>query len=360
MNPRKYDRTLPKNLTYRKGRKAYAWRNPLTKKEFTLGRISKQEAIANAIEANYFVSQNYTPVALIEKLKGLNTITVKKWIERYKEILNRRDLSACTYKVRHSQLMTIEKRIGGLILTEITTRHVASFLEEWIAEGKNTMAGTLRTVLFDMFREAIIEGIVSANPVEPTRVQKGKVTRERIKDMETYNAIRKAAEQLPPWFQLAMDLAMVTGQRREDISRMKFSDIYDGRLHVTQSKTGMKIAFPLSLTLSVAGLRLGTVVDRCRLLSKSDFLISPDNRKNEDGRGVNPDGLTRKFIAARNLTGIQFSNKPPTFHEIRSLAGRLYKEQYGEDFAQKFFGHVSDKMTKMYLNERDQDAYVML
>lgn len=43
---------------------------------------------------------------------------------------------------------------------------------------------------------------------------------------------------------LAMDLALVTGQRREDIVNMKFSDVFDNRLYVTQIKTGMKIAIP--------------------------------------------------------------------------------------------------------------------
>ncbi|VDZ99783.1 Uncharacterised protein [Salmonella enterica subsp. enterica] len=28
-----------------------------------------------------------------------------------------------------------------MILAEVSTRHVAEFLELWIAEGKNTMAG---------------------------------------------------------------------------------------------------------------------------------------------------------------------------------------------------------------------------
>ncbi|OSJ77562.1 phage integrase, partial [Salmonella enterica subsp. enterica serovar Newport str. SHSN007] len=48
---------------------------------------------------------------------------------------------------------------------------------------------------------------------------------------------------------------------------MKFNDVFDNRLHVTQIKTGMKIAIPLSLTLEVPGLRPGTVIDRCRLVS---------------------------------------------------------------------------------------------
>ena len=246
-----------------------------------------------------------------------------------------------------------------MVLTEVSTRHVAEFLETWIAEGKKTMAGAMRSVLSDMFREAVVEGRITINPVEQTRAPKIEVARERLR-LDVYNAIREAAEQMPAWFPLAMDLALVTGQRREDIANMKFSDVYDNRLHVTQIKTGMKIAIPLSLTLQATELRLGTVIDRCRLVSRTDFMISAGIRKNSPTGNIHPDGLTKTFVKARKLSGINFSDSPPTFHEIRSLAGRLYKDERGEEFAQKILGHTSENTTKLYLDERDDKAYVML
>ncbi|EAT3492761.1 integrase [Salmonella enterica] len=359
MSQKRYDANLPKNLTYRKNDKAFYWRNPLTKKEIALGQISRRDAIAQAIEANNFIAQKYTPVALIEILKGTDSLTVTKWIERYEILLQRRNLSANTYKIRGNQLATIREKMGGMLLAEVTTKHVATFLETWIEGGKNTMAGAMRSVLSDMFREAVVEGHITQNPVEPTRAPKIEVARDRLR-LDVYRKIREAAEKLPAWFPLAMDLALITGQRREDIANMKFSDIVDGRLHVTQIKTGMKIAFPLSLTLEVPGLRLGTVIDRCRLVSRTDFMISAGIRKNSPAGNIHPDGLTKKFVKARKITGVKFSDNPPTFHEIRSLAGRLYKDERGEEFAQKLLGHTSENTTKLYLDERDNKAYVML
>lgn len=54
MSQKKYDANLPKNLTYRRSRKTFAWRNPLTDEEIQLGQISRRDAIAQAIEANHF------------------------------------------------------------------------------------------------------------------------------------------------------------------------------------------------------------------------------------------------------------------------------------------------------------------
>ncbi|MCS2154750.1 phage integrase Arm DNA-binding domain-containing protein [Scandinavium goeteborgense] len=358
MTRNKYDANLPKNLTYRKNDKAFYWRNPLTKKEISLGQISRREAVAQAIEANNYLAQNFSPVSLIEKLKGMDSLTVAKWLERYDTLLQRRDLAANTYKIRGNQLAMIKEKIGGMILREVSTRHVAEFLDPWISEGKNTMAAGMRSVLSDLFREAIVEGHIEQNPVTPTRTPTIKVERDRL-DLDVFNQIRIAAEQLPVWFPLAMDLALVTAQRREDVATMRFSDIYDDRLHVIQKKTGAMLAIPLSLTLPATGLRLSTVVDRCRLVSRSDYLISAGIRKNSPDGSIHPDGLTKKFVAARNLSGVELSSNPPTFHEIRSLSGRLYEVSYGKEFAQKLFGHKSEKMTEKYLDKR-QNEYVMI
>ncbi|ECI4763743.1 integrase [Salmonella enterica subsp. enterica] len=120
----------------------------------------------------------------------------------------------------------------------------------------------------------------------------------------------------------------------------------------------MKIALPLSLTPPSMGLRLSTVIDRCRLVSRSEYLISAGIRKNRPNGSIHPDSLTKKFVAARKFTGINLVITHR--HFTRSLSGRLYKDAYGERFAQKLLGHTSENTTKLYLDERDNKAYVML
>ncbi|ONF73361.1 hypothetical protein BXA16_24110 [Salmonella enterica subsp. enterica serovar Typhimurium] len=77
----------------------------------------------------------------------------------------------------------------------------------------------------------------------------------------------------------------------------------------------MKIALPLSLNLPSMGLRLSTVIERCRLVSRSEYLISAGIRKNSPNGSIHPNSLTKKFVAARKLTGINFSENPPPFQE---------------------------------------------
>ncbi|WP_243701392.1 tyrosine-type recombinase/integrase [Sodalis ligni] len=58
------------------------------------------------------------------------------------------------------------------------------------------------------------------------------------------------------------------------------------------------------------------------------------------------DGLTQAFSDVRDASGFPFSANPPSFHEMRSLAGRLYEIEYGAEFAQKLLGHKNMSMTK--------------
>ncbi|MCS5969361.1 hypothetical protein LNP26_26135 [Klebsiella variicola subsp. variicola] len=60
-----------------------------------------------------------------------------------------------------------------------------------------------------------------------------------------WQAIFEAASYMAPYVQNSMLLAIATGQRRGDLAKMKFSDVWDGYLHVKQLKTGVKLAIPL-------------------------------------------------------------------------------------------------------------------
>ncbi|MGP3147253.1 hypothetical protein ACTVNI_25745, partial [Serratia bockelmannii] len=55
---------------------------------------------------------------------------------------------------------------------------------------------------------------------------------------------------------------------------------------------------------------------------------------------------------------MSFEESPPTCHEVRSLAGRLYEKERGKYFAQKLLWHSSEVMTLKYPNTR-RKAYVM-
>ena len=299
--PESYDANLPRNLTYRRARKTYHWRNPHTGKEYSLGNVSRREAIAQAIEANHYLDRNYVPSALLNKLQARPVMTVSEWLSSYEAILVRRNVKPVTLRLRKYQLNAIGKSLGALAMTAVTTRDIALFLEVYVTENKQTMASILRSVLNDVFREAIVAGLIERNPVEPTRAKQPRVQRSRL-SIEQFRMMLEAVRGSEPWFHCALLVALVTAQRREDITRMKFPDVRDGRLFITQSKKGNKLAIPVDLALPDIGMTLNDVIEVCRRNNPSQhFIYSATRRHGRRPGPVRPENLTQAFTRANPL-----------------------------------------------------------
>ncbi len=135
---------------------------------------------------------------------------------------------------------------------------------------------------------------------------------------------------------------------------MKFSDVWDEHLHVTQSKTGMKLALPLFLTCNAIGLSLAEVINICRDKVTSAYMIHHHRIDGStlSGHQVNENTITRAFTEVRNkvLPNPKPGSTLPSFHEQRSLSDRLYREQ-GID-TQIHLGHKNASQTDKYQDDR--------
>lgn len=61
--------------------------------------------------------------------------------------------------------------------------------------------------------------------------------------------------------------------------------------------------------------------------------------------------MSNAFARARMASGLTWSGTPPSLHEIRSLAARLYAEQGGVN-VQSLLGHKNASMTAVYRDMR--------
>lgn len=343
-------RGWPPNLYERKG--YFSWRNPMDGKVHGLGR-DRQAAFAEAIEANLYVQGLLNKVRLVDRLGRTGESSIKEWCSRYEGIVADRQVAKATRQVVQRQLKAIEARWGARDIGSIRTRDVADYLSTWTDSGKKRMAQAVRSFLLDYFREAIAAGWADVNPVEPTRAPRVEVSRARL-TLETFMAIYQQAAGMPPWVARSMELALTTGQRREDLRDMGPRSIRDGRLWVIQHKTGAHLCIPLDLRLEAVGWSVGEVVARCRdsIISRHLLHHVAHVGKAVPGAPIRLQSITSAFADARDRCGFTWpeGKTPPTFHEIRSLAARLYAEQ-GVD-AQALLGHKSPDMTAVYRDVR--------
>ncbi|WP_368494758.1 site-specific integrase [Escherichia coli] len=362
--PRKNNVSVPNlyPLYSRKVNKVY-WRykHPVTGKFHSLG-TNEAEAIAIATEANSRLAEQRTRQILaisdrIATSKG-KAITTSTWLDRYQAIQDDRlksgDIKLNTYKQKAKPVSLLRERAGMKLISSVDVRDIAQLLEEYITAGQPRMAQVVRSVLIDVFKEAQHYGEVPPgyNPALATKQPRRKITRQRL-SLEEWQKIFDIADARHRYMGNAMLLALVTGQRLGDISRMKFSDIWDDHLHVIQEKTGSKIAIPLSLRLNAINWSLRDVVARCRDNAVSPYLVHFFRTTSQAERGaqVKSNTLTMNFSKARDLAGIDWGDgSPATFHEQRSLSERLYKEQ-GLD-TQKLLGHKTQQQTDRYHDDR--------
>lgn len=369
--PRKYNLNIPNlyfKLDKRTNKLYWQYKHPGTGKFIGFGTDEKTAraaaAEANRIMAEQALSQTNILIDLAVKdaTKKEPSIRLKDWVEKYAKIQLRRVEAkqlkpiSCEQKIARANMLV--QRLGSAYLNQIDTRSIAAILDEYLDMGKTRMAQMLRGVWSDIFKEAQHAGLVPPgyDPAQATRKPYHKVTRARL-SFEDWKKIFSKAAETTPYAQNAMLLALVTGQRRIDIVKMKFTDIWDDHLHIEQSKKGRKVAIPLSLRCDAVDITLADVVKKCRDRTLSKYLIHHNaaHAGALPGDPVSEKCLSRTFREARALAGITCPEGKtlPGFHEQRSLAERIYREQ-GID-TQKLLGHKRASQTDQYNDDRGLD-----
>lgn len=355
--PRKQGaKDLPPNL-YRKtdarnGVTYYTYRDPVSGRSFGLGK-DKEAAIRESVAANMAM---IAPASLGERIAAPAATPARpfsKWVAEYLTIYEARGLADESVRNARMRLKRLDAAFGKMDIRGISTMDVAAYLGDLVKAGKAPMAKAMRSLLRDVFMEAIAAGWTEKNPVEVTKAARVTVKRERL-TLEMWRLIY--AEAKSPWLQRAMELAILTGQRREDIASMLFKDERDGHLHVIQQKTGVRLRISTALRLDALSLDLGAVIKRCRVGVLSKHLVHHHRTisRAKAGTPIMLDTISKAFADARDAAakrhGLNLGERPPTFHEQRSLAARLHAAE-GRD-PQALLGHKSAKMTDLYRDSR--------
>lgn len=356
--PRKPENVgLVSNLYERQG--YYSWRDPRSGREFGIGR-NRAEAIDQAIEAN---RELLNRGSLLERAsappKGR---TMADFEPRYQEVLKARVLALQT---RNGKVSMVRRIFTGLGTTPIGPRQedaveITKRCADWIhatytAKGKHRTAINVKSAISDIFAAMGSAGWLAVNPIDIIKLPDAKTTRQRL-TLEHFQRIWEVAGRKPSWVRDSMALAIVSLQRREDIATMQFRHEIDGKLEVIQSKSQgqTRLRIPTTLRLEAVGWSLGDVIARCRNNVVSRHLLhhTTHQGKAKPGNRISVKLISEMFAECRDLAEIELApgKTPTTFHELRSLGGRLYEAQ-GYD-PQALLGHKQASTTAIYLDGR--------
>lgn len=351
MSPRRRSekrRGFPPNLYETGG--YYSWRHPKTGEHLGLGR-DRARAFREAIEANHHIGA--VALSLVQRITAKPANTWGEWIPKYREIIAKRKLAPNTRKQYKWLIARAEKTFPADTVADAISTQMCADAIDALAETKARAAQAFRSFLKDSFRCMVAKGWRKDNPIDVTDFVTVEVRRARL----TFDVLQRIYSNAPPMLKNAIALALVTGQAREECCAAQFRDVRDGDLWVERTKTGARIRFPLSLRLDKFGMSLEDVVRQCRTTGvlSAHLLHRIERAKGARlGTPVHVDILTRQFSAAVDALGLDWGGKQaPTFHEIRSLAGRMYREQ-GNVNPQELFGHRDPRTTAIYTDGRGE------
>jgi hypothetical protein len=258
----------------------------------------------------------------------------------------------------------IAAALGKVQCLELTVARCSELIEGIADEGKNRSAQAVRSRLIAVCQRGQQLGWMDSNPAEVTAKPKTEVKRGRL-TLDTFNAIYAKAPEVNEWLAHAMRLALVTGQDRSTVATMTRSMVQtiDGQrvLVVQRSKTAKKnkpVAIPLRLRLDALGWTLEDVLAHRTGVVSPYYLhhVSPHGNA-PPGSAVFVDRISKAFTEARVLAGLP-DEGAVTFHELRSLAKRLYEKQGGVD-TKALLGHASEKTAALYQDARGVEAVVV-
>lgn len=333
----------------------YSWRHPETGIEYGLGR-DRQDAIKEAIKANASLATKRR--SLLDRINAENGKSWGKWIETYKPILlagrGDKPLAPNSLKAYRRELRLAASMFDDAkSAAEITTADIVAELDKLTTAGKSNTAQGMRSHLYESFRQMIVRDWRKDNPVEAVPHIVSRVKRSRL-SFDVFKRIYEAESLI--WAKNVYALALVSGQAREECATALFKDIRDGAWWCDRKKSGARIILPLELRLDCFGLSLGDVVKQCRstgVLSKHLIHQTKSWTHSKAGARIAVDTISSHFTTTLEALEIDWEDKaPPTFHEIRSLSGRLYKQE-GKVNPQELYGHADEKTTEVYLDERD-------
>jgi integrase len=258
--------------------------------------------------------------------------TLGDLIDRYRiEVLPLKK-SAQTRKEEGRSLDRLKNVMGHFLPENLTAVNLYTYMDSRRSKDgrKAPIAARHEIVLLGhVYRKAKRWG-VAVNPVIGIELPE-KAGKRPYVPMAEVDKVRALAS---PRMRLAIDWAVLIGQRRADLLKLKRSDIRDDGIYVQQGKTDAKLLIARSPAVD-------ELIARSKAMSPqipADYLIRKGNGKPYSGDGFyqNWRRLMLKHVAAG---GQHF-----TFHDLRSVS----VNDVPIDEARDRLGHASSETTKRH------------
>lgn len=253
-----------------------------------------------------------------------NSCTVNQILDRYhSESVPR--LAPRTQKDYARHIAILRRHFGERIASELKPRDFREFMD--VQKGRIHRNRTI-AVMSAAFTFAVRRLYWLDQNVIRDVARHESEPRDRYVTDEEFQSFRSSA---PARIQLAMDLALLTGQRQGDLLSLRWTQIQPIGLVCQQSKTKKRLAIEVTPALQA-------VLDRARAIHEtSEFVICTESGTKYTSEGFRSvwQRYMRKWVSR--------GNQRFTFHDIR---GKSASDSETIDHAYQRLGHTSIAMTR--------------
>lgn len=257
-------------------------------------------------------------------------VTVGAILDRFEAEYIPHELAPRTARDYRRHVAHLKRLFGDRLAEELKPKDFGPFLNIQ-GRGKTNRVRQL-AVLSAAFSEAVSSWYwIERNVLRDVKRPKSK-PRDRLVTEEEFAAVKAMA---PLRVKLAMDLAVITGQRQGDILAMKWADIKDMSILIHQAKTGKRLAIEITPDLE-------KVLDRCYLLpgggkDGGEYVIT-----RRCGGRFTSEGFRSRWQSTINRY-CRRGGKRFTFHDLRALAATRCPTI---EHAMYLLGHSNISMTR--------------
>lgn len=222
---------------------------------------------------------------------------------------------------------------GHMLPDNVTPVHCYGYIDKRRSKAGKPVPVAARheiALLGHVYRKAVRWGAASINPAQRLELPK-KAAKRRFVPTQQVDALRLLAS---PRMRLAIDLAVMIGQRRGDLLKLRFADVRDDGLYIRQGKTQAELLMQRTPALDA-------LIEQSKAMSPQiprEFVL-----RRADGRPFTATGfasnwqrLMRKHAAAG---GERF-----TFHDLRSVS----VNDTAVEEARDRLGHASAETTRRH------------
>jgi integrase len=122
-------------------------------------------------------------------------------------------------------------RWRGRLMRDITRRDVLDLLDRVVDTGKPIAANRVFSAIRKMFNWAVARDIIATSPCAGVKPPSAERSRDRVLSDDELRLVWRAADKIGGPFGALVKLLTLTGQRRDEVARARWSEIdLDGRV----------------------------------------------------------------------------------------------------------------------------------